>query len=175
MFDSWTESQFKEWADKNGIPVPQGSNLQELRAFGRKKQSSLLASGTSAYGAATTSAGNAFAQVTDDLYLQGKQWYDWALNQAGMASEEAKSSLSSISVSAASSVSSLSKAAASASSSASKAASKTGGDYASAGKSAASSISSEASASAKSASLKARAKASTARAKASASSLKNEL
>ena len=30
LLDSWSDSQVKEWLDKNGIPVPQGSKRNEL-------------------------------------------------------------------------------------------------------------------------------------------------
>lgn len=133
VFDSWTESDVKNWADKNGLTVPQGSKLNEMRAWARKNYASLTgdtasASAASAYGAATTRAGNFFAQATADLYDQGKQWYDWAMVQAGRGSEEAKSSYSSLSTAASSYASSLSSAAEKSASSASKAASKSGGD-----------------------------------------------
>ena len=33
LLDSWSDSQIKEWADKNGIKVPQGSKRKELLAL----------------------------------------------------------------------------------------------------------------------------------------------
>lgn len=102
LLESWSDSQIKEWADKNGIKVPQGSKRNELLALARKHLASLsgdnvASSASAAYGSATTSAANFFAQNTDDLYKQFRHWYDYALNQVGFASAEAQKSLSSAS------------------------------------------------------------------------------
>ncbi|KAF2487537.1 hypothetical protein BDY17DRAFT_306911 [Neohortaea acidophila] len=126
LLDTWSESQVKEWLDKQGVKVPQGSKMNELRALARKHSAQLTASGASAYGAATSSAGNFVAQATNDVWAQGRYYYDYLLNQFGLASEEAKSSISSAasvaSVSASNSLSSLgSQAAKSAPSAASEA------------------------------------------------------
>ncbi len=72
VFDNWSDSRIKEWADKNGIKVPQGSTRNELLALARKHKSSLTgedlsSSGVSAFGAATSKAGNAAAQATDTV------------------------------------------------------------------------------------------------------------
>jgi hypothetical protein len=149
LLDSWSDSQIKEWADKNGIKVPQGSKRNELLALARKHRAKLSgdnisASAASAYGAATSSAGNQYASATDGAgnagnFLYG--YFDWATSQLGLAASSASSSGSSAgksltgaaatkasrSASSASSAwSSLSSAASSASSSASKKASKSG-------------------------------------------------
>jgi hypothetical protein len=102
LLNSWSESQLKEWFDKNGIKVPQGSKRNELIALARKHSAQLTGSNAqgsakSAYGAATTSAGNYYAQATDGAWAQGRYYYDWLLNQVGMASKEASASLSSLS------------------------------------------------------------------------------
>lgn len=83
VFDAWSDSKIKEWADQNGIKVPQGSNRNELLALARKHRGSLYgeniaSSASSAFGAATTKAGNQFAQATEDAQLKG----DDAFNQA---------------------------------------------------------------------------------------------
>jgi len=86
LLDSWSDSQIKEWADENGIKVPQGSKRNELLAIARKHRAQLTgnnvsysaksaaskasASGASAYGAATSSAGNEYAKATDDAQLK---------------------------------------------------------------------------------------------------------
>jgi len=73
-FDVWSDSDLKEFADKNGIPVPQGSKKNEIIALLRKNAHKLTAdplnvkitkSLKSAYGAATSNAGNVWAQATD--------------------------------------------------------------------------------------------------------------
>ena len=71
VFDTWSDSKIKEWADKNGIKVPQGSNRNELLALARKHKASWTGDNVgdqaaSAYGAATSRAGNAGAKATDD-------------------------------------------------------------------------------------------------------------
>jgi len=136
LLNSWSDSQIKEWADKNGIKVPQGSKRNELLALARKHSAQLTgdnvsASAASAYGAATSSAGNFFAQQTANVVSQVNYWKDYALNQFGLASAEASksfasaASVASASASSASSVARVSAASASsvASSSASSAAS----------------------------------------------------
>lgn len=113
LLDSWSDSQIKEWCDKNGIKVPQGSKRNELVALARKNAAKLSggdvsASGASAYGAATSSAGNFFAQATNNAYDGLRGYYDSFLNNFGLASADAKSSLSSASSVAAASASSAS-------------------------------------------------------------------
>ena len=100
LLDSWSESQVKEWLDKNGVKVPQGSKKNELVALARKHSAQLSGnnvsgSAKSAYGAATTSAGNYYAQASGGIYGQGKYYYDYLLNQFGLASEGVSASLSS--------------------------------------------------------------------------------
>jgi len=95
LLDSWSDSQIKEWADKNGINVPQGSKRQELLAIARKHRAQLTgdtvygsaksgasqasASGASAYGAATSSAGNAYAKATDDAAAKAEDLWNSAI------------------------------------------------------------------------------------------------
>lgn len=150
LLDSWSDSQIKEWADKNGIKVPQGSKRNELIALARKHSAQLSggygSSASSAFGAATTSAGNTFAQASNDAYGQFRHYYDVVMNNIGFASSDAKASLSSASSSISSQASKVSSVASNSASSASKQASKSGGNAASA----ASSAAKEASASAKS-------------------------
>jgi len=102
LLESWSDSQIKEWADKNGIKVPQGSKRNELLALARKNIAALsgdnvASSASSAYGAATSKAGNYYPQATNGLYAQARGYYDYALNQFGLASADAKKSLSSAS------------------------------------------------------------------------------
>jgi len=129
LLNSWSDSQIKEWADKNGIKVPQGSKRNELLALARKHSAQLTgdnvsASAASAYGAATSSAGNFFAQQTANVVSQVNYWKDYALNQFGLASAEASKSFASASALASASLSSASSVASASASSASSAASK---------------------------------------------------
>lgn len=78
-FDTWTESELKSYLDSYGIPVPQGSKLNELRAYARK-QSTYFKYGTS--GPTDT----AFAKLTEAV----KGGYEWVLNQVIGGSEAAK-------------------------------------------------------------------------------------
>ena len=84
LLDSWSDSQIKEWADKNGIKVPQGSKRKELLALARKYRAQLTgdnaaSSVSSAYGAATTKAGNQYAQVKDDASLKSEDAFNSAV------------------------------------------------------------------------------------------------
>ncbi|KAK1706985.1 uncharacterized protein CLUP02_05068 [Colletotrichum lupini] len=70
VIDAWSESQLKEFADKNGIPVPQGTKTNELRALVRKHRADFLNSNiagkaNSAFGAATSNVNQAAAKATD--------------------------------------------------------------------------------------------------------------
>lgn len=177
LINSWSESQLKKWADENGVPVPQGSKKNELAALVRKHRARASASAASGFNAATTSAGNAYAEATNDLYNQGKQWYDWAMAQVGMGSEEAKSSISSAASAASSFASSVSSVAEKSASSASSEAVKTSGDAVAAMNSARAVVSKSASSASKSLSKSAysAARAASVSAKAATASAKNEL
>lgn len=126
LLNSWSDSQIKKWADENGIKVPQGSKRNELLALARKHRASLYgdsASATvaSAYGAATTKAGNVHAQATNgfaaytDLikgYLGIATGYEASASSvSGWASKSASSASASLSSSAASAASAASKSA----------------------------------------------------------------
>ena len=114
LLDSWSDSrksryfqadrinannlvtEIKEWADKNGIKVPQGSKRNELLAIARKHRAQLTgdnvsysaksaaskasASGESAFGAATSKAGNQFAKATDDAQLVAEDAFNSAIS-----------------------------------------------------------------------------------------------
>lgn len=170
LLDSWSDSQIKEWADKNGIKVPQGSKRNELLALARKHRARLYgdsASATmeSAYGAATSKAGNQYAAATGgfayytDLVKQqiglaaasATSATDAAAASASSASSRAAASASSASAAASSSVKSLTGAAAKAASSSSSSVSKQAASAASAANKSSSSAASVASKSAKSA------------------------
>ncbi|KAH6646288.1 hypothetical protein BKA67DRAFT_98269 [Truncatella angustata] len=91
IIDAWGESQLKEFADKNNIPVPQGSKTNELRALVRKHRAQILgdsasasaasasASAASAFGAATSSAGNQYAKATDSASLAAQEAFNGAV------------------------------------------------------------------------------------------------
>jgi hypothetical protein len=99
LLDSWSDSQIKEWADKNGIKVPQGSKRNELLAIARKHRAQLTgenvsysaksaasvasASGASAFGAATSNAGNQYAKATDDAQLKAEDLFNSAIGTWG--------------------------------------------------------------------------------------------
>jgi len=164
LLDSWSDSQIKEWADKNGIKVPQGSKRNELLALARKHRAKLTgdnvsASASSGFHAATTSAGNGFAQATAVAY----NYLNWIGQQLGVGASSASKSLTSAtsvagkSASSAASVASLSASSASSlaslsAQSAASAASKSGSSAYSVAPKSASSASSVASKSASSAS-----------------------
>ncbi|KAI9737025.1 MAG: hypothetical protein M1834_000614 [Cirrosporium novae-zelandiae] len=81
LLDAWSDSQIKEWADKNGIKVPQGSKRNELLALARKHRvylysDNIASSASSAYGAATSMAGNEYAKATDDAQLKYQDTFD---------------------------------------------------------------------------------------------------
>ena len=76
VFDAWSDSQIKEWADKNGIKVPQGSKRNELIALARKHRDSLtgdkvLSSASSAGGKAASSASSAGGKAASSASSAG--------------------------------------------------------------------------------------------------------
>jgi len=148
LFDTYSDSQLKKWADEKGLKIPQGSKHNEVLALVRRhnarlnsQAASLSSSAASAYGAATSSAGNEYSRATDSAAYNFENiqnavysYLDWAKYQVGLAASTASASGSSatraasksasnISKSASKSASSISKSASSAASSASKAAS----------------------------------------------------
>ncbi|RYO80409.1 hypothetical protein DL762_007648 [Monosporascus cannonballus] len=85
IIDAWSESQLKEFADKNDINVPQGTNTNELRALVRRHRAEFLddtvsASAASAFGAATSNAGNQYAKATNDASLAAQEAFNEAIN-----------------------------------------------------------------------------------------------
>lgn len=121
LLESWSESQIKEWLDKNGVKVPQGSTLNEIRALARKHSARLTGdnvsgSAASAYGAATSNANNEYAQATNAVWAA----VDWARVKMGLLNtqEAISASLASATKAAASSASSAASAASSAAKSA---------------------------------------------------------
>lgn len=70
LLNSWSESQLKTFADKNGIKVPQGTRTNELRALIRHRRAQAMRDTVTdkvgdTVGAATTKAGNEYARATD--------------------------------------------------------------------------------------------------------------
>lgn len=136
VFDTYSDSQLKKWADEKGLKVPQGSKRNELLAFVRKHNAQLNSeaarvsgSAASAYGAATSSANNEYARASEDAALKFENvqsafysYLDWAKSQFGLAAATASASGASASKVAAKSASSVSKSASSAYSQASKSA-----------------------------------------------------
>jgi hypothetical protein len=160
LLNAWSDTQIKAWLDKNNVKVPQGSKTNELKALARKYSAQLTgdnvsASAASAYGAATSSAGNYYAEATQDAYSGFKYYYDVIANQLGFAGAEAQKSLSSASSVASASASSASSAASASASSMSSSLSDEGTKKASQASKSASTAASEASKSASSASKEA--------------------
>lgn len=86
LFNAWSDSKLKEFLDEHGVKVPQGSKRNELVALARKHRAYLVEQASSAssaaseaFGAATTKAGNQFAQATDDAKLKLDDQFDAAI------------------------------------------------------------------------------------------------
>ena len=89
IIDAWGESQLKEFCDKNSIPVPQGTKMNELRAVVRKHRAEILGdtvagSASKAYGAATSNARNQYAKASDSASLAAEDAFN---NAASVWSE----------------------------------------------------------------------------------------
>lgn len=86
IFDTWSESRLKEFLDKNNIKVPQGSNINELRALARRNKAYYLGdtvsgSAKSAYNSATAVGGDKIAQATDAAAYYGQEAFDKTIEQ----------------------------------------------------------------------------------------------
>ena len=84
VFDAWSDSKIKEWADSNSVKVPQGSTRNELLALARRHRAQLLgdtaaSTASSAYGAATSNVGNQYAKATDSASLSAAEAFDTAV------------------------------------------------------------------------------------------------
>lgn len=85
IFESWSDSELKKWADKNGINVPQGSTRNELLAIARKNRAYLAddtysASMSSFADHATSSVGSAYSKATDTVHEYSQAVFDSAVN-----------------------------------------------------------------------------------------------
>lgn len=86
LFSAWSDSDLKRFLDEHAIPVPQGSRRNEMIALARKNRASLLSQASTAsasasrlVGAATTKAGNDYAQATDDAQSKVQEAFDAAV------------------------------------------------------------------------------------------------
>ncbi|PHH75698.1 hypothetical protein CDD82_4323 [Ophiocordyceps australis] len=83
VIDAWGESELKDFCDKNSIPVPQGTRVNELRALVRKHRAEIMddtvgAKASLAFGAATSNAQNEYAKATDSASLAAQDAFDRA-------------------------------------------------------------------------------------------------
>jgi len=94
LLNSWSDSQIKEWADKNGIKVPQGSKRNELLAIARKHRAQLTGDNASysakvAASKASVSGASAFGAATSSVASHGSKATDYASAKAEAAFESA--------------------------------------------------------------------------------------
>ncbi|PYH89818.1 hypothetical protein BO71DRAFT_402732 [Aspergillus ellipticus CBS 707.79] len=87
LFNAWSDSDLKKFLDEHGIKVPQGSRRNELVALARKHRASLVSqasvasetlssTATEFIGAATSRAGNEYAQATDNAQLKAQESFE---------------------------------------------------------------------------------------------------
>jgi roadblock/LC7 domain-containing protein len=93
LLAAWSDSQIKEWADKNGIKVPQGSKRNELIAIARKHKAQLIGD---------TAVSSISASISSASLVASKS----AASAASVASKSA-SSVSSLAAKSASSAASV--------------------------------------------------------------------
>ncbi|KAJ5888071.1 hypothetical protein N7495_008112 [Penicillium taxi] len=86
VFNAWSDSKLKEFLDSHDVKVPQGSKRNELIALARKnrhyllvKASSASSAASSAFGAATTQAGNEYAKATEDAQMKIDDQFNTAI------------------------------------------------------------------------------------------------
>jgi len=78
-FDTWTESDLKSYLDHYGVPVPQGSKIEELKALARR-QSTYFKYGT------TSPSGTILAKLQE----AANNGYNWVAKQFNIGQEAAK-------------------------------------------------------------------------------------
>ncbi|KAI1000781.1 hypothetical protein K3495_g7414 [Podosphaera aphanis] len=95
LLETWSESQLKEFLEKNGFKVPKGSKKADLLAIAHKNHAQVIgdevifsgkayasqaaASGASAFGAATSEAGNQFGKATDAAKQKAQDEFNAAI------------------------------------------------------------------------------------------------
>lgn len=79
VFETWSESELKAYLDSYGIPAPQGSTVNELRALARRQHMYFK------YGT-TTPTGTILAKVRENV-LSG---WEWVTSQLRIGGEEAR-------------------------------------------------------------------------------------
>jgi len=75
VFDTWSESELKAYLDSYGFPVPQGTKVNELRAYARK-QATYFKYGTT--------------NPTDTILAKVMESFQWVRDQLGLGAEAAK-------------------------------------------------------------------------------------
>ncbi|KAI5788400.1 hypothetical protein EDC01DRAFT_749219 [Geopyxis carbonaria] len=81
IFDTWSESSLKEFLDKNGVKIPQGSKKNELLALARRNKAyytgdNLSASAASSFDSATSYAGEKASEATDAASYYSQVGFD---------------------------------------------------------------------------------------------------
>ncbi|GKT83964.1 MSC1 protein [Colletotrichum tofieldiae] len=99
VIDAWSDSQLKEFADKNGIPVPQGTKTNELKALIRKHRADFLqnnvsGAAASAFGAATSNVAEKKDASRDELVSAAQSAYSSASSAGGASYASVTSYLS---------------------------------------------------------------------------------
>ena len=89
VFDTWSESQLKKALDENGVPVPQGSKLNELRALARKNGKTLKNKAGQLYADAADAASKKADEVSKEAQKQGKAAQAEAKKYANSAADAA--------------------------------------------------------------------------------------
>lgn len=79
LFDTWSESELKAYLDSYGIPAPQGSEINELRALARRQYTYFK------YGT-TSPTETLFAKVRENV----QSGWDWVAGQLRLGSDAAK-------------------------------------------------------------------------------------
>lgn len=89
IFDSWSESQLKEMLDQNGVPVPQGSKVNEMRALARKNYKSLKNGASEYYASGASSVSASGASAASVASKSGTSLYGEASKSAESVASEA--------------------------------------------------------------------------------------
>lgn len=84
LLESWSDSKIKEWAESNGIKVPQGSKRNELLALARKHRDTLTgekvaSTASSAFGAATSKVQHQYDTTTSNMQAKGEDAFNEAI------------------------------------------------------------------------------------------------
>lgn len=89
-FDTWSDSDLKAYLDTYGVPVPQGSKTNELKAWARNQSNYFRYGTTTPQGTLYAKLANAGQWVLDQIYMGAASGKKQAVYQSEKATDRVK-------------------------------------------------------------------------------------